>query len=76
MGLHLIYEHKAYKLAELLEVLSGIQMFTELDREAVESTHLDKAENPQAVVDEFISNNPDVQILLLDKGNKLAIYST
>jgi hypothetical protein len=51
-------------------------MFTKLDREAVESAHLDKAENPQAVVDEWISNDPDVTILVLDKGNKLAIYST
>ena len=50
-------------------------MFTELDRETVESAHLDKTENPQAVIDEWISNDPGVKILVLDKGNKLAIYS-
>jgi len=76
MELPLTYEHKAHKSVKLLEVLSGIPMFTELDRKTVESAHLDKAENPQAVVDEWISNDPDVKILVLDKGNKLAIYST
>ena len=70
------YEHEAHKSVEFLEVLSGFQMFTELDRETVESAHLDKAENPQAVIDEWTSNDPDVKILVLDKGNKLAIYST
>jgi len=37
---------------------------------------MDKTENPRAVVDEWISNDPDVKILVLDKGNKLVIYST
>jgi nickel-dependent lactate racemase len=75
-GKYHLYEHKAYKFAELLKNLSSIQMFTELDKETVESAHLDKAENPQAVIDEWTSNDPDVKILVLDKGNKLAIYST
>ena len=67
--------HKAYNFAELLKNHSSIQMFTALDRETVELAHLDKAENPQDVIDEWISNDPDVKILVLDKGNKLAIYS-
>jgi len=76
MELPLAYEHKAHKSVELLEVLSGIQMLTELDRETVEKVHMDKTENPQDVVDEWISNDPDVKILVLDKGNKLAFYLT
>jgi hypothetical protein len=75
-GRYHLYEHKAYKFAELLKNLSNIQMFTKLDRETVELAHLNKTDNPQAVVDEWISNDPDVKILVLDKGNKLAIYST
>ncbi len=51
-------------------------MFTNLDIDTVEKAHMDKAEDPQAAVDEWISNDPDVKILVLDKGNKLAIYST
>ena len=51
-------------------------MFIELDRETVESAHLDKVGNPQAVIDEWISSDPNVKILFLNKGNKLAIYST
>ena len=59
-----------------MKALSGIWIFTKLDREAVESAHLDKTENPQAVVDAWISDDPNVKILVLDKGNKLVIYST
>lgn len=51
-------------------------MFTNLDIDTVENAHMDKTENPQSMVDEWISNDPDVKILVLDKSNKLAIYST
>jgi len=76
MELPLTYEHKADKFADLLEVLEGIQMFTNFDIDTVEKAHMDKTENPQDVVDEWMSNDPDVKILVLDKGNKLAVYST
>jgi nickel-dependent lactate racemase len=74
-GTYHLYEHKAYKFAELLKRISKINMYTELDQEIVESAHLNKVENPQAVIDGWISKNPDVQILVLNKGNKLAIYT-
>ncbi len=51
-------------------------MFTNFDIDTVEKAHKDKTENPQDVVDEWMSNDPDVKILVLDKGNKLAVYST
>jgi nickel-dependent lactate racemase len=73
-GTYHLYEHKAYKFAELLKRISKVHMYTELDQETVEKAHLDKADDPQAVVDNWISENPDVQILVLNKGNKLAVY--
>ncbi|MFX1368685.1 MAG: lactate racemase domain-containing protein [Promethearchaeota archaeon] len=73
-GKYHLYEHKAYKFAELLKRVSSVKMVTELNKETVESAHLEKVENPQSVIDEWIKSDPKVQILVLDKGNKLAIY--
>lgn len=71
-----LYEHKAYKFAELMMRISKIRMYTELSEKTVKDVHMEKAENIQRVVDDWIAQNPDVQILVLDKGNKLAIYAS
>ena len=74
-GKYHLYEHKAYKFAELLKRVSRIRMYTELDKQTVEAAHLEKVETLQAVVDEWIAENPNVKILVLDKGNKIAVYA-
>lgn len=70
-----LYEHKAFKFAELLKRVSKVKMFSELDEKTLQNAHLEKAKNAQAVIDEWISENPSVQILVLDKGNKIAVYA-
>jgi len=75
-GKYHLYEHKAYKFAELLKRISEVKMYTELDRETVESAHLTKVEDPQNVIDAWISENPKTRILVLDKANKLAVYAS
>ncbi len=70
-----LYEHKAFKFAELIKRVSRIQMYTALDRETVEAVHLEKVDDPQSVIDAWIAEDPDVKILVLDKGNKIAVYA-
>jgi nickel-dependent lactate racemase len=70
-----LYEHKAFKFAELLMKVSSIKMYTDLDRQTVESVHMEKVDNPQTTIDEWIADDPDVKILVLDKGNKIAVYA-
>lgn len=70
-----LYEHKAYKFAELLKQVSSVKMYTELDRETVEGAHLQKIEDPQKVIDQWIAEDENVSILVLDKGNKIAVYA-
>jgi hypothetical protein len=36
---------------------------------------MEKVENPQDIVDEWIAEDPDVKILVLDKGSKIAVYA-
>ncbi len=70
-----LYEHKAYKFAELLRRISRIRMFTALDDESVRRAHLERVEDPQAVVDQWIRDSPQVKILVFNKANKLSVYS-
>jgi nickel-dependent lactate racemase len=74
-GEYHLYEHKAYKFAELLKRVSRVRLFSKLDQETVEAAHLECVEDPQAVIDEWIKEDPDVKIIVLDKGNKIAIYT-
>ena len=74
-GEYHLYEHKAYKFAELLNRVSRVRLYSKLDQETVEAAHLESVEDPQAVIDEWIKENPDVKILVLDKGNKIAVYT-
>ena len=45
-----------------------------MDTKTVEDAHLFKTEDPQKIIDDWISDNPAVKILVLDKGNKIAVY--
>ena len=74
-GTYHLYEHKAFKFAELLKRVSKVRMYTNLDKKTVEAVHLEKVEDPQAVIDEWIAEDPEVKILVLDKGNKIAVYA-
>ncbi len=70
-----LYEHKAYKFAELLKQVSGVKMYTSLDNETVEAAHLQKVDDPQKVIDQWIEEDPEVRITVLDKGNKISVYA-
>ncbi len=48
---------------------------TGLDEKTVQDAHLEKVINPQTVIDQWISENPSVKIMILDKGNKITVYS-
>ena len=74
-GEYHLYEHKAYKFAELLKRVSRIRLYSKLDQDTVEAAHLESVKNPQAIIDEWIKEDPDVEIMVLDKGNKIAVYN-
>ncbi|MHA1939891.1 MAG: lactate racemase domain-containing protein [Candidatus Thorarchaeota archaeon] len=74
-GQYHLYEHKAFKFAELLKRVSAVKMYTVLDGETVESAHLEKVVDLQAVVDTWISDDPNTKILVLDFANKMAVYA-
>jgi nickel-dependent lactate racemase len=73
-GKYHLYEHKAYKFAELLQRVSRIKMYTELDEKTVRGAHLEKVTDPQKVIDDWIAEDASIKITVIDKGNKIAIY--
>jgi nickel-dependent lactate racemase len=75
-GQYHLYEHKAYKFAELLNRVSSVKMYSNLDAETVESAHLTKVDDIQSVIDAWVAEDSRTKILVLDKGNKMAIYSS
>ena len=74
-GKYHLYEHKAFKFAELLQRVSKVKIFTELDEKTTKSVHLEKVNDPQKVIDDWIAEDASVKILVLDKGNKIAVYA-
>jgi nickel-dependent lactate racemase len=72
---YVLYSHKAYKFAELINRLDTIHVHANLDGEVLESAHLRKAGDPQSVVDGWIQEDPEAQVLAFDDGNKLAVYA-
>ncbi len=70
-----LYEHKAFKFAELMKRVSKIKMYTELDDARVSAVHMEKVSDLQQVIDGWTDEDPRVKIAVLDKGNKLAVYA-
>lgn len=70
---YVLYSHKPYKFATLLKRLGDVHVLTELDRETVESAHMNKATEAQPVVDRWLEES-DEPILVVDHANKMALY--
>lgn len=70
-----LYSHKPYKFAQLIQRLRRLWMHSEIPDEQVEAAHLYPAPNPQEVVNNWLAENPDVKITVVDGANKIAFYA-
>ncbi len=70
---YVLYAHKAYKFAVLLEKMNAVHMHSNLSDDVVEAIHMAPAQDPQSVVDGWLLDDPDARIVVFDKANKLAI---
>jgi nickel-dependent lactate racemase len=69
-----LFSHKPYKLARLLQRLRRIWMYSQIPDDVIETIHLHHTDQPQAVVDNWLVENPDVKITIVDGANKIALY--
>ena len=70
-----LFSHKAYKLAQLIKRLRRIRLFSEIPDEVIEAAHLQPAHEPQSVVDNWLTENPNTKITVVDGANKVALYA-
>jgi nickel-dependent lactate racemase len=72
-GGYKLYQHKAYKFAELLQRIHKLHLASRLAECDVRAAHLEPAENPQGLVSEWIRQDPSCRITFFDEANRLCV---
>jgi nickel-dependent lactate racemase len=70
-----LFSHKAYKLARMIQHLNKIWMYSVISDELIEAMHFFPADGPQRVVDNWLAEDDDVTLTVVDGANKIALYS-
>lgn len=68
-----LYQHKAYKFAEMLKKLNRVWFYSGLTPEEIREIHLEPVENAQSVINDWVEKNPEAKIYVFDIANELAI---
>ena len=58
----------------MIRRLRRIWMHSQIPAEQIAAAHLFASDNPQAVVDRWLAEDPAVRITVVDGANKLALY--
>jgi nickel-dependent lactate racemase len=74
-GEYKLYSHKPYKFAQMIKRLRRIWMYSQIPDNLVEAAHLYPTHQPQAVVDNWLTERPDVKVIIVDGANKIALYA-
>jgi nickel-dependent lactate racemase len=72
---YVMYSHKTYKFAKLIDQMSRIYLMSELSSELVQKIHLFPTDDPQILINQWLTQNPKVSIGIVTDGNKLALYN-
>ena len=73
---YIMYSHKTYKFAQLIQKMNKIHMLSRLPAYSVADIHLNPITDAQSVVDGWLKENPDTVINIFSEGNKLAVHAT
>ncbi|MBZ0269584.1 lactate racemase domain-containing protein [bacterium] len=71
-----LYQHKAYRFAELLQRIAALHLASLLPEDQVRAAHFRAAPSPQAVLDGWIARDPACRITFLDEGNRLVVLGS
>jgi len=70
-----LFSHKPYKFAQLIKRMERIWMHSQIPDDIIKSMHLNPTDNPQQVVDNWLSKDNTVKITIVDGANKIALYT-
>lgn len=68
-----LYSHKPYKFARLIRRLRRIHIFTQIPDDLIRAAHLFPVHEPQAFINNWLTEEPDVKITIVDGANKIAL---
>jgi len=74
-GEYKMYTHKPYKFAQLIKRLNRIWMYSHIPDQLIEAAHLYPTHQPQAVIDNWLRQDPGTRITIVDGANKIALYA-
>jgi len=74
-GGYRLYQHKAYKFAELLQRVEALHLHSALPDADVLAAHLTPAADPQVIVDGWITEDPSCRIAFFDEANRLCVLA-
>jgi len=69
-----LYSHKPYKFARLIRRLRRIHIYSQIPDDIVRAAHLYPAHEPQEIIDNWLTEQPDARITVVDGANKIALY--
>ncbi|MBD3183023.1 DUF2088 domain-containing protein [Candidatus Poribacteria bacterium] len=68
------HTYKAYRFKRMLQKVK-ILGYSALDDDILKSVNIQPVDDPQAVLDQWLKDDPYAKILAVDKANKLAVYA-
>lgn len=68
-----LFSHKPWRFARLIRRLSRLWLHSRIDAATIEKMHMTPCPDPQAVVNDWLRQNPGEQILIVDSANKLLL---
>jgi nickel-dependent lactate racemase len=71
-----LYQHKAYRFAELLQRIEVLHVTSALPPEQVRAAHLEPAPDPRQVVARWLREDPTARILFFDEANRLCVLAS
>jgi nickel-dependent lactate racemase len=71
---YIMYSHKTYKFAHLIDQMNKIFLLSEIPSELIQSIHLSPIKDPQSVIHQWTEENPQISIGIVSDGNKLALH--
>jgi nickel-dependent lactate racemase len=72
---YIMYSHKAYKFARLIDQCNFLGVHTRLSKKDIESIHLSYVSNPVLWVANELKAQPNLSINLVNDGNKIALHT-
>jgi nickel-dependent lactate racemase len=70
-----LYQHKAFKFAELLRRIEKLHLRSALPDAEVRAAHLEPVADPQSLIDGWIREDPSCRIRFFDEANRLCVIA-